>query len=589
MTIDRKKGDFKDLSALLPLFKPYGKALLCAATFLLISGAAVLVLPVALRQVIDQGFGGADPAGIDRWFWLLFAVAALMAIAGGLRYYFVSWLGQRLVTDLRQQVYANVMRLDPIFFETTKTGEVVSRLNTDTTLVESLVGTNISLALRNALMLVGAGIMLVVTSPRLAAMMLILIPLIIVPIKYIGGYVRRLSKTGQDEIAEFTALGTETINAMSTVQEMVQEEHESQRFADAAEHAFVANRKRIIAQVVMIVTVIMLSFGSIVFILWRGAHAVLDGAMTAGELSQFVLYAVIAASSVGNLGEMWGSVQRAAGALERLFELLHAKPEILAPEVPKALPISEQSADGLEVRFEQVSFAYPARPETNVLDNLSFTIRSGETVALVGSSGAGKTTILQMLLRFYDPQQGRILVNGVDIRELDPQVLRKKLAVVPQDTVIFSGDVRSNICYGEPDATEQQLIQAAQQAYADEFVQELSDGYDTYLGERGQRLSGGQRQRIAIARAVLLNPPLLLLDEATSNLDAESERRVQQAIDELRSDRSMIIIAHRLATIRKADRILLLDKGKLQAQGSHEELLESSPLYAHLAGLQFLS
>ncbi len=583
-----KKGDVRSLLALLPLFSPYRLYLWCAGIFLLVSAGAALVLPVALRQVVDQGFGASDPAGIDRWFWFLFAAAALMAIAGGFRYYFVSWLGQRLVTDLRQRVYRNVMQLDAIFFESTKTGEVVSRLNTDTTLVESLVGSNVSFALRHTLLLIGSAIMLLVTSPKLASLMLVLIPLIIVPIKIIGTKVRKLSRSGQDKIAEFTALGTETINAMPTVQAMVQEQRESQRFVDATEEAFIANRSRIRADVLLIVTVILLSFGGIVFILWLGAHAVLDGRMSAGELSQFVLYALIAASAVGGLGEMWGSVQRAAGALERLLELMQAKSKIATPKTPKVIDDSVHSK-GLQVSFDNVDFSYPSRPDVVVLDNLNFTIQPGETVALVGPSGAGKTTILQMLLRFYDPQQGRVLVNDIDIRELEPQALRRKLALVPQDTVIFSGDVRDNIGYGQPDADEQQILQAANQAHADEFVQQLDDGYDTYLGERGQRLSGGQRQRIAIARAVLLNPPLLLLDEATSNLDAESERRVQQAIDDLRADRSMIIIAHRLATIRKADRILLLDKGKLIAEGTHDELLEKSELYAHLASLQFLS
>lgn len=583
-----KKGNIRSLTALLPLFSPYRRYLWCAGIFLLLSAGAALMLPVAVRQVIDQGFaGGGNPADIDRWFWLLFAAASVMAVAGGLRYYFVSWLGQRLVTDLRQQVYGNLMGLSPAFFESTRTGEVISRLNTDTTLVESLVGSNVSFALRNSLMLLGAAIMLVVTSPRLATLLLVLIPVIIVPIKLIGARVRRLSRTGQDKIAEFTALGTETINAMPTVQAMVQEQRESRRFAAATEQAFIANRNRIRADVGLIVSVILLSFGGMVFILWLGAHAVLEGRMSPGELGQFVLYALIAASAVGGLGEMWGSVQRAAGALERLLELRHACPEIAAPEQPALIP-ETGPGEGLAVSFGDVSFAYPSRPDTQVLDGLSFTIRPGETIALVGPSGAGKTTILQLLLRFYDPQQGTVRVNGIDIRDLDPQALRRKLALVPQDTVIFSGDVQDNIGYGQPDADEAQLRLAARQAHADEFVDQLSDGYQTYLGERGQRLSGGQRQRVAIARAVLLNPPLLLLDEATSNLDAESERRVQQAIDELRAGRSMIIIAHRLATIRKADRILLLDRGRLVSEGTHEQLLEKSPLYAHLASLQFI-
>jgi len=594
----RPPGNWRNLKALLPLARPYRSKMILAGLFLLLSTMATLVLPVAVRQVIDEGFSASNIASIDRWFWLLFVVVAVLAVTGGLRYYFVSWLGQRLITDLRKRVYERVIRMTPSFFETTRTGEVLSRLNTDTTLVESLVGANVSFVLRNGLLFIASAVMLAVTSPKLAAIMGVTIPLTVLPVLLLGRRVRKLSRSGQDSVANFTAIGTETINAVQIVQSMAQEQRECERFDHATEEAFMVNRSRIRAGVLLIISVILLSFGGIVFVLWLGAHAVLESRMTPGELGQFVLYALIAASAVGGLGEMWGSIQRAAGALERLLELLEASPDIFTPAQPLSLQVSHSKdgdaapqhprGDGIEVRFDQVCFSYPSAADKQVLQGLEFTIRRGETVALVGPSGAGKSTLIQLLLRFYDPVAGRILINGKDLRELDLQELRSTISLVPQDTVIFSGDVRDNIRYGRPDASDEEILNAARMAHVDEFVRELGDGYDTFLGERGMRLSGGQRQRIAIARAVLMDPPLLLLDEATSSLDAESERQVQQAIESLRRERSMLIIAHRLATVRMADRIVLLNRGVVEAIGSHDELIASSSLYAHLAELQFM-
>ena len=594
----RPTGNWRNLRALLPLARPYRSKMIYAGLFLLLSTMATLVLPVAVRQVIDEGFTASNVAGIDRWFWLLFVVVGILAVTGGLRYYFVSWLGQRLITDLRKRVYERVIRMSPSFFETTRTGEVLSRLNTDTTLVESLVGANVSFVLRNSLLFVASAVMLAVTSPKLAAIMGIMIPLTVVPVLLLGRRVRKLSRSGQDSVANFTSIGTETINAVQIVQSMAQENRESERFDEAAEQAFMVNRSRIRAGVLLIISVILLSFGGIVFVLWLGAHAVLEQRMTPGELGQFVLYALIAASAVGGLGEMWGSIQRAAGALERLIELLQSSPDIFTPPQPLSLleatsPASgsgkaSEHSDGIEVSFDAVSFSYPSAPDKQVLHELEFNIQRGETVALVGPSGAGKSTLIQLLLRFYDPTAGRILINGKDLRELDLHELRSTISLVPQDTVIFSGDVRDNIRYGRPDASDAEILQAAKMAHVDEFVRELDAGYDTFLGERGMRLSGGQRQRVAIARAVLMDPPLLLLDEATSSLDAESESQVQLAIESLRRERSMLIIAHRLATVRMADRIVLLNRGVVDAIGTHDELIAESSLYAHLAELQFM-
>lgn len=584
----RPTGSLKSLGQLWPLVTHYRVHISAAAIFLIISAAATLVLPIAVRQVIDQGFAAGQVEQINQWFWYLFAAASVMAFAGGLRFYFVSWLGQRIITDLRRKVYAQIMQLSPWFFETTKTGEVLSRLNTDTTLVESLVGSNISFVLRNMVMLLAAAVMLVVTSPKLAGYMSIMIPLIVVPILILGRRVRKHSRNAQDRIADFTAQGVETINAIQTVQAMAQELRETLRFEKAVENAFSANLRLIRANVILIVSVILLAFGGIVFVLWLGAQAVLSNNLTPGELGQFVLYALIVASAVGGLGEMWGSVQRAAGALERLLELLNTEPDIRTLEQPVDIAEVCPPGEPIEVRFNNVHFAYPSQADSPVLQQFDLSIQPGETIALVGPSGAGKSTLIQLLLRFYDPQSGTINVNNTNIRELDPTALRRHVALVPQDVVIFSDNIRENIRYGKPDATNAEVKAAARLAYADEFIDKMPDGYDTFLGERGQRLSGGQRQRIAIARAVLLDPPLLIMDEATSSLDAQSERHVQHAIETLRKNRSLLIIAHRLATIRQADRIVLLNNGTIEAIGKHDELIRKSELYAHLAALQFM-
>ncbi len=575
--------NLKSLVSLWPYVARYRLAISLAVVFLTVAAAAALAIPMAVGQVIDRGFMAEDVAHINRWFWLLFVAAAVMAISGGLRYYWVSWLGQRVVADIRKAVYDRVMSMSPEFFGRTRTGEVLSRLNTDTTLVETMVGSSASFAIRNLLMLVASAVLLVITAPRLAGIIGILIPLIIVPVILIGRWVRRLSRSAQDRVADFSALGDETINAVSTVQSFAQERRESVRFGQAVEEAFSAARKRIRASTLLMVLVILITFGAITFVLWLGARAVLEGEMTPGVLSQFVLYAVIAASSMAALSELWGDIQRAAGAMERLSELLEVESAIQAPVNPRTIPDKP-----LDLVFESVSFAYPARPEMPVLQDLDLRINPGETVAIVGPSGAGKSTLFQLILRFFEPDRGCIRLGGVDLRDLDPAALREHLGVVPQDVVIFSGDAADNISYGRPEAEYREVEAAASAAHAREFIDRLPQGYRTPLGEKGVRLSGGQRQRIAIARALIKNPPLLLLDEATSSLDAESEVLVQQALDELSAERTVLVIAHRLATVRRADRILVLEDGKLVAEGDHEQLLETSPLYRRLARLQFM-
>ncbi len=571
------------LGALWPFVLRYRLQIILAAIFLILSAAGALAIPAAVGQVIDRGFVADDLERINRWFWLLFAAAALMAVAGGLRFYWVSWLGQRVVADIRSAVFDRVLSMSPEFFARTRTGEVLSRLNTDTTLIETLVGSTVSFGIRNGLMLIASSIALVLTAPSLAGVIGLLIILIIVPVVLLGRWVRSLSRRAQDRVADISALGDESINAMETVQAFAQEARESQRFSNAVEAAVRSNHLRIAASTVLIVTAILLTFGAVTFVLWLGARAVLEGTMTPGQLGQFVLYAVIAAGSTAGLSEIWGQLQRAAGAMERLAELLAIEPEITSPPKPVPLPASPWS-----VCFDQVSFAYPSRPEEKVLSRLSFEVHPGETVALVGPSGAGKSTIFQLLLRFYDPMEGRIQFSGVDLQRLDLREFRRALGLVPQNVVMFSGSAADNILYGVEEADNEVLEQAARAAHADEFLQRLPEGYATFLGERGLRLSGGQRQRIAIARALVKNPPLLLLDEATASLDAESEREVQQALETLSEDRTVIVIAHRLATVRRADRILVIDQGRLVAEGSHDQLVQSSKLYARLASLQFV-
>ncbi len=584
MLEDRPTGRrLQSLSSLRPFVRRYQMQILLAALFLLLSAAAALSIPLAVGQVIDRGFMADDLARIDRWFWLLFAAAVVMAVGGGLRFYWVSWLGQRVVADIRSAVFERVLFMSPEFFARTRTGEVLSRLNTDTTLIETLVGSTVSFGIRNLLMLTASAIALTLTAPRLAAVIGGLIVLIILPVIILGRWVRRLSRQAQDRVADISARGDEAINAVQTVQAFAQERREITRFRASVEAAVKANVQRIAASTVLIVLVIMLTFGAITFVLWLGARAVLEGSMTPGQLSQFVLYAVIAAGSTASLSEIWGQLQRAAGAMDRLAELLELEPDIRQCEVPEPLPEGP-----LSLNFESVSFNYPSRPEQPVLCNLSFHIEAGQTVALVGPSGAGKSTLFLLLLRFYDPDTGCVRFGDVDLRALDLQQLRQAVGLVPQDVVLFSGSAADNISYGVEPVSSAALEQAARSAHADEFISAWPDGYQTSLGERGQRLSGGQRQRLAIARALIKNPSLLLLDEATASLDAESERLVQEALDTVGRDRTVLVIAHRLATVRRADRILVMDKGRVVADGRHEELVRDNPLYRRLARLQFL-
>jgi len=572
------------LRALKPFVARYRLPIALATVFLVVSAAGALAIPAAVGQVIDRGFMADNIGNINRWFWLLFAAAVMMAIGGGLRFYWVSWLGQRVVADIRKTVYERVLSMSPEFFGTTRTGEVLSRLNTDTTLVETLVGSTVSFGIRNLLMLVASSLALVLTAPSLAGVIGLLIVFIIVPVVVLGRWVRRLSRSAQDRVADFSAQGDETINAVQTVQTFAQEARERDRFAAAVEAAFTAARDRIRASTVLIVLIIMVTFGAITFVLWLGARSVLSGEMTPGQLGQFVLYAAIAASSTAGLSEIWSQLQRAAGAMERLAELLELRPTIVSPASPQELPPGP-----LAVSFESVDFAYPSRPDESVLRGLSFAVEAGETVAIVGPSGAGKSTVFQLLLRFYDVDDGRISLGGLDLRELDLAELRRTLGVVPQDVVMFSGSAADNIAYGQPGARADVIARAARDAHADEFLERWPDRYDTFLGERGIRLSGGQRQRIAIARALIKQPPVLLLDEATASLDAESERLVQDALNDISADRTVLVIAHRLATVRRADRIIVLDQGQVAAQGTHDELVAESALYARLARLQFLA
>ncbi len=573
LTILRQLGQF---------LRPYRGRLMLAMLVLTVASAAALVLPIAVRQVIDLGFSRANAAHIDRYFLLLFGVALVLGMFTALRFYLVSWLGERVVADIRSAVYRHIIGMSPEFFEVTRTGEVLSRLTTDTTLIQVVVGTSISMALRNLLMLVGALAMMAVSSPRLTGYTLAMLLAVVLPVILFGRAVRRLSRASQDRIADSSALAGEKLNAIATVQSFTQEERECRQFDSAVESSFLTALRRIRARTALTAIIIVLAFGAVVLVLWLGAHDVLDGAMSAGQLGQFILYTVMVAASIGALSEVWGDVQRAAGATERLMELLAARPTIVVPRQPLALPTPRG-----EIRIDSLTFHYPSRPDHAALTELSLHVRPGETIALVGPSGAGKSTLFQLLLRFYDPQRGAILLDGVDIAQADPREVRARIGIVPQDTVIFSANALENIRYGRADATDEEVKAAARAAVADEFIERLPDGYHSFLGERGVRLSGGQRQRIAIARAILKSPPLLLLDEATSALDAESEQLVQTALEHLVRDRTTLVIAHRLATVRKANRIVVLDDGRIVASGPHDELIRAGGLYGRLAELQF--
>ncbi|TFW32777.1 ABC transporter transmembrane domain-containing protein [Massilia horti] len=584
-----RQGTLAALKGLLPFLRPYGRQFAFAGIALVVAAAATLAIPYAFKQMIDLGFGAS--AGIksiqhvNQTFLALFAVAAVLAIATAARFYTVSWLGERVTADIRSSVYRHVVNQSPEFFETTQTGEVLSRLTTDTTLIQTVVGTSISLALRNTLLFVGGLAMLFVTSPTLSAIIIGLLVLVVVPIVLFGRRVRTLSRDSQDRIADASALAGEILNAMPTVQAFTHEHLEANRFKSSVEGAFRTALRRIRARALLTLIAIVLVFGAIVFVLWLGAHAVLTGSMTGGDLGQFILYASIVAGAIGALSEVMGEAQRAAGAAERLLELLAVSSDIQDPVHPKALP--PRGSIGAAVALRDVSFSYPSRPETAALAHLSLSVRPGETVAVVGPSGAGKSTLFQLLLRFYDPQAGAITLDGVDIRDLDLHTLRSAIGIVPQDTIIFSADAMENIRYGRADATDAEVIAVAKMAAAHEFIERLPQGYKSFLGERGVRLSGGQRQRIAIARALLKNPPLLLLDEATSALDAESERLVQSALEAAMVGRTTLIIAHRLATVQRADRIIVMEDGRIVETGTHASLVALGGVYANLAALQF--
>ena len=563
--------------------------MLVAAIALLIAAAATLAIPLAFRLLIDKGFSvpdsveGFEKSDINGLFITLFAVALVLATATATRFYCVSWLGDRITADLRKRVFSQVLRQDPVFFETLRTGEVQSRLSSDTTLIQSLIGSSISLGLRNVLLFAGALALMIWSSPKLASIIVALLVAVVLPILIVGRRVRKLSRDSQDKLADTGALANETLNAMQTVQSYVREDREARRYGDAADQAFETALRRNRNRSYLTALAITLVFGSIVFVLWLGANAVIEGRMTPGLLTQFMLYAAIVGGSTGALAEVIGDVQRAAGATERLLELMDTQAGIVSGDSP--LPAS--GPDGATVRFKSVQFNYPSRPETPALDNVSFELSPGKTIALVGPSGAGKTTVLQLLLRFYDPQSGSIELNGTPINQLTLNALREAVGLVSQESVVFSENVMDNIRYGNLAATDEQVRKAAEDAQALEFIDRLPEGFSTYLGERGVRLSGGQRQRLSIARALLKNPPLLLLDEATSALDAQSEARVQVALDRAMSGRTTLVIAHRLATIINADRIIVMDQGRIVDSGTHQQLMQNEGLYAKLASMQF--
>ena len=561
-----------------------------AGLFLLLAAAATLAVPLAFRGVVDTGL---TSDAIDLQFIYLLILAAVLAVMTASRYYMMSWLGERVVADIRQRVFENVLRQSPRYFETLQTGEVLSRLTSDTTLVQTLVGSSISIALRSLVMLIGGMTMMLVTSAWLAGVMIVLLAIIVLPLWALGRRVRKMSRTSQDKVADTSAMAGEVLNAITTVQAFTREPHEEQRFNAAVETAFLEARKRITMRSVLTAMAIVMSFGVIVFVLWIGAQQVTAGVMTLGELTQFVLYAVLIAGSIGALSETWGDLQRAAGAMERLVELMQAPPDLVyrdttASQEPISSLSQSQSLDQVDaVAFQDVSFAYSSRPNFMAVNHLSFAVPQGARYALVGPSGAGKSTLFAMLLRFYAPTAGQIAILGRDITHWPVSELRNLIGIVPQEPVIFASSAMENIRYGKLDATDEEVIAAAKTAHADGFISALPEGYGSFLGERGVRLSGGQKQRISIARAILKNPPILLLDEATSALDAESEREVQLALDSVLPGRTSLTIAHRLATVLRADSILVLEEGRLVEQGSHADLIQQGGLYARLADLQF--
>ncbi len=580
---DERKAsrDIGSLRALWPFMEPYRGIMAAAIAALFLTACVSLVLPLAVRRVVDN-FDVDAGMLLDRYFIAALLIAALLALGTAARYYLVTRLGERVVTDIRKAVFARMVGMSPAFYEKIMTGEVLSRITTDTTLILSVIGSSASVALRNLLILLGGLVLLLLTSAKLTGLVLLIVPAIIVPIVVLGRKLRVLSRENQDWIAASSGNASETLLSVQTVQAYSHEALSRSRFDDVTEKSFVAARRRIGTRAVMTAIVIFLIFSGIVGVLWIGAHDVRAGTMTVGALVQFVIYAVMVAGAVGALTEVWGELQRAAGATERLVELLQAEDSVTDPVDPLPAP----KATG-EIVFDDVSFSYPSRPDTSALDHVSVTIAPGETVALVGPSGAGKTTMIQLLLRFWNPATGRVLIDGVDLRDVKRREFRQQMALVPQDPVIFADTARENIRFGRPEATDAEVEAAAKAAAAHEFLMALPQGYESQVGERGVMLSGGQKQRIAIARAILRDAPILLLDEATSSLDAESERLVQAAVDRLATGRTTLIVAHRLATVKKADRILVFEGGRIVAQGSHDALVAQGGLYARLARLQF--
>ncbi|KRR09887.1 ABC transporter ATP-binding protein/permease [Bradyrhizobium valentinum] len=573
----------RPLLALVPYVARYRGRALLAFVSLTVAAITTLVVPIAVRRMIDFGFSPEGIVLINSYFSVMIAIVAVLAAASASRYYLVMTIGERIVADLRRDVFAHLVSLSPAFFDSARSGELVSRLTADTTQIKSAVGASVSIALRNMMLFIGATTMMVITSPKLSGFVLLAIPLIVIPLVAFGRWVRRLSRNAQDTLADASAYASELVGAIRTVQAYTSERMATARFGGEVEQAYEAARNSTRARAVLTLIIIFIVFSSVVAILWVGSHDVLTGQITPGRLGQFVLYAAFAATGLGQLSEVWGEVSAASGAAERLFEILRVKSQITAPPQPVALP---QPARG-DVGFENVSFAYPMRPEVLAIDNVSLSVKAGEKVAIVGPSGAGKSTLFHLLLRFYDPARGTISLDGVPIKSADPVDVRARIALVPQDSVVFAASARENIRFGRPDASDAEVERAADLAHAAEFLRRLPGGFETQLGERGVTLSGGQRQRIAIARAILRDAPLLLLDEATSALDAESETLVQTALEELMRRRTTLVIAHRLATVLSCDRIMVMDQGRIVEQGTHAELVAANGLYARLARLQF--
>jgi ATP-binding cassette subfamily B protein len=579
----KTRAKLRPLLALAPYVARYRGRAILAFISLTVAAVTTLVVPIAVRRMIDFGFTAEGIALINSYFSVMIAVVAVLAGASASRYYLVMTIGERIVADLRRDVFAHLISLSPSFFDSARSGELVSRLTADTTQIKSAVGASVSIALRNLMLFIGATAMMVITSPRLSGFVLLAIPAIVIPLVAFGRWVRRLSRNAQDTLAEASAYAAELVGAIRTVQAYTSERLANGRFGREVEQAYGAARNSTRARAVLTLIIIFIVFSSVVVILWVGSHDVLTGSISPGRLGQFILYTVFAATGLGQLSEVWGEISAASGAAERLFEILRVKPEIAAPPQPRALP-SPASGD---VGFDNVSFAYPTRPNVKVLDGVSLSVRAGEKVAIVGPSGAGKSTLFHLLLRFYDPASGSISLDGVPIKVADPREVRSRIALVPQDSVVFAASARENIRFGRPDATDAEVERAADLAHATEFLRRLPGGFEAQLGERGVTLSGGQRQRIAIARAILRDAPLLLLDEATSALDAESETLVQTALEELMRHRTTVVIAHRLATVLSCDRIMVMDHGRIVEQGTHAELVAANGLYARLARLQF--